>query len=68
MVETEQRYGFIFCPNAECQMKVGIFSLDGQKCQTCMGFVSPAYQWFRSRLTQYKYGEGGNALNLTSLQ
>ena len=50
MVETDQRYGFLFCPNPECCTKVGIFSVDGQKCQTCLSMVAPAFQWFRSRL------------------
>ena len=50
MVETDQRYGFMFCPNTECNVKVGIYSFDGQKCQTCLAFISPAFQWFRSRL------------------
>jgi len=67
MVESDLRYGFIFCPNQECNVKVGIFSLDGQKCQTCLAMVAPAFQWFRSRLTQYRYGDGGNGLNLASL-
>jgi len=29
MVETDQRYGFLYCPNGECGAKVGIYSLDG---------------------------------------
>ena len=68
MVETDQRYGFLYCPNPDCGCKVGIYSLDGQKCQTCLTFVAPAFQWFRSRLTQHRYGEGGNGhLNLSAL-
>ena len=68
MVETDQRYGFLLCPNPDCGVKCGIFSLDGQKCQTCLTFVTPAFQWFRSRLVQHKYGDaGGTSLNVTSL-
>ncbi len=67
MVETDQRYGFLFCPNTECGTKVGIFSFDGQKCQTCYTMVAPAFQWFRSRLVQHRYGEGGSGLNKTTL-
>jgi len=50
MVETEQHYGFLFCPSPDCGIKVGIYSLNGQKCQTCLTMVTPAFQWFRSRL------------------
>ena len=51
MVETpDTRYGFLFCPNRECKTKLGIYSLDGQKCQSCLTLVAPAFQWFRSRL------------------
>ena len=32
MIDTDQRYGFLYCPNTECGVKVGIYSLDGQKC------------------------------------
>lgn len=32
MIEGDQRYGFLFCPNEECAIKVGIYSFDGQKC------------------------------------
>ena len=68
MIETDQRYGFLYCPNHECGVKVGIYSLDGQKCQTCLTMVAPAFQWFRSRLTQHRYGEGGNGhLNTAAL-
>ena len=67
MVETDQCYGFLFCPNSDCGSKVGIFSFDGQKCQTCYTMVAPAFQWFRSRLVQHKYGDGGSALNKTTL-
>ena len=28
----EQSYGFITCPNIQCQFKLGIFSFDGLKC------------------------------------
>ena len=29
--------------------------------------VAPAFQWFRSRLIQHKYGDGGNNLNSAAL-
>ena len=29
--------------------------------------VAPAFQWFRSRLVQNKYGDGGNSLNFSAL-
>ena len=67
MQETDQRYGFLFCPKADCALKVGIYSLDGQKCQTCLTMIAPAFQWFRSRLVQNKYGEGGSSLSVTTL-
>ena len=54
MIDGKEGYGFLYCPNPKCAQKVGIYSNDGQKCHTCGVVVTPAYQFFRSRLIQSK--------------
>ena len=54
MIEGKEGYGFLYCHNPRCSQKVGIYSNDGQKCHTCGVIVTPAYQFFRSRLIQSK--------------
>ena len=45
------------CPGKRCESKLGIFSFDGQKCQTCTQMVAPAFQFFRSKLIVRKVTE-----------
>ena len=34
--DTKLSYGFIHCPSDSCQVKLGIFSYEGIRCQTCL--------------------------------
>ena len=44
----------LFCPRSSCGQKIGIFSLEGLKCKSCVQTVSPGFQFFRSKLIQVK--------------
>lgn len=41
--------GFIECPNEQCQIKLGQYSVNGLKCN-CGQSITPAYQIFKSKI------------------
>lgn len=59
----EQTYGFIVCQNIQCAEKIGIFSLDGIKCQSCVQTVTPAFQFFRKNIKVKRVYEQINAVH-----
>jgi dual specificity phosphatase 12 len=51
LFEKETNDGDIECPNSRCQMKLGRYSLIGEKC-TCAKWVNPAFHFHRSKIDQ----------------
>lgn len=46
----KQDYGFLTCPGEKCETKLGIFSYEGIRCQSCLTQIMPAFQFFRKNL------------------